>query len=315
MPNISVRQKVLGVSPHFEMLLRRIYWANVPKLEKFAKTKASKEDLTPINYSEVLSFLQSAGLKSGSLAVVHSAFGALKGRGKTANEVLDLLLGAVGGDGTLAMPAMPLFPNAVPTAEYLSDQSHMSRVFHYDPLKTKISTGVLPLMLNKRETSVRSCFPINSLVANGPLAAELFEDEFNSSDPLACGQGSSWFKCYEQNAFVISLGTDLTHSLTMIHVAEDGFEGDWPVADWYFRKNFIVTEGGEDRKLALRERAPKWGALHFGERTLCRDLMREKLMMSVIIDGVIVEILKARDLVDFLRDKQKVCPGYPYFWL
>ena len=63
----------------------------------------------------------------------------------------------------------------------------------------------------------------------------------------------------------------------------------------------------------LRERAPRWGALHFGERTLCKDLLASNLLKSTVIDGVIVEVLSAKALIDFLNSRNQ--RGYPYFWV
>ena len=70
-------------------------------------------------------------------------------------------------------------------------------------------------MLSKSVDSIRSRFPINTMVAAGPLAEELFCDEFKVKTPLACGVGPFWQKYAQHNAFIIGLGTDLTHKVNL----------------------------------------------------------------------------------------------------
>ena len=312
MANSSITKRILGLSPHIEMVVRRLYWRNIEKFTARPKKKALTTNPEKIDFDKLSKFMKENGANEGRLMLVHSAFAPLKGRGKTANEVLDFLLNLVGSKGTLAMPAMPKFKNEIPVEEYLTFDTQ-GQVYHYDVSKSGIKTGVLPLMLHKRDTSIRSRFPINTMVASGPLAEELFKDEFELEDPLACGQNSSWHKCIENNALIVGLGTDLTHSLTAIHVVEDAFRESWPVKNWYITKEFRITDGEYEANLCLKERAPHWGALHFGERTLCKDLINAGILKSKIIDGVLVEVIESRELIEFLQSKKK--SGYPYFWL
>jgi aminoglycoside 3-N-acetyltransferase len=315
MANNNFRNKLMALSPHIEMIVRRVYWANVKALRKRIKPKKPKGILDLLDYSKVSAFLNAAGVGSGSLLVIHSSYGSLRGRGKKPNEIIDFFLDLIDEKGTLAMPATPRFDNNPDVVEYLTSKNFKEKVFEYDVQKSKITTGVLPMMLHKRDGSIRSRFPINTMVSLGPLSADLFRDEFTSDFPLACGVGSSWQKLIANEALIIGFGTDLTHSLTSIHVAEDTYEHDWPIKDWYQEKKFKIVDGDFVDERLIRERLPKWGALHFGERTLCRDLIREGILRTTIIQGVLVEVLRAKELNDFLRAKQNSKVGYPYFWL
>lgn len=314
MPNVSILQKVFALSPHVEMIGRLMYWRNVKKLSEKAKRsrKANPAERQAVDFSKIEQHLKQNGVQQGCLLLVHSAFGPLKGAGIKPNGILDILLALVGREGTLAMPAIASYPNDPPPQEYLSFDV-ADEVFVYDVEHSPISTGVLPKLLAKREGAVRSRHPINSMVAAGPLAKHLMTDNLAGDSPLACGVNSSWKKCVDANAWIIGLGTDLTHSLTMIHVAEDVMDQSWPVQPWYREKKYLVKDGDYSKEFLLRERKPKWGALHFGERTLCKDLINEGLLKTTTIDGVIVEILKATDLIDFLNSKNQ--KGYPYFWV
>lgn len=313
MANDSLVRKFFSISPHLEMMTRRLYWKNVKWLSKRVKKKTTSEvNVTAVDFTKIEQFLLANGVKDGGLIVVHSAYAPFKGRGKTPSQIVDMLVGVVGELGTVAMPAMAKFKNAVDIEDYLAG-SNCNVVYEYDVLKSSIKTGVLPLMLHKREKSVRSRHPINTMVAMGPLAEILMRDNLVGNSPLACGVNSSWNHCVEQDAVIVALGTDLTHSLTMIHVAEDVLDETWPIKNWYLEKEFLIKDGDFQERRKLRERAPKWGALHFGERTLCKDLIEEGILKSKMIDGVVVETLKAKELMQFLNKRNGA--GYPYFWV
>lgn len=323
MANNSFFNKFLSLSPHIEMIVRRIYYKNI-HLFLWLKSKnrfkinlsvSNKVQSQPLDYNKIKLFLQSHGVSHNCLLLVHSSYDALKGKGKYSGEVVDFLLDLVGAKGTLAMPAFPKFPNKVKKVDYLSSIDNSNTIYRYDVKNSSITTGVLPLKLSKLNGAVRSRFPINTMVALGPLSEELFCDEFKEKSPLACGLGSSWKKCIDNDAKIVSLGTDLTHSLTAIHVAEDAYEGSWYVKNWYIKKKFEIIDKNFSQILTLRERAPHWGALCYAERTLCKDLIAAGILKSVHIDGVLIEILSAKKLLAFLRKKQNDKPGYPYYWV
>ncbi len=315
MANLSKIHKFFAISPHVEMIARRLYWNNVKRLSGQAKKQKKKlisAVSTPIAYDDIGTFLKENGVTEGRLLLVHSAFAPLKGRGKTPNQVLEYLFELIGSSGTLAMPAMVKYKNEIKPEDYLTADLS-GEVFHYDVSKSGVKTGVLPLMLHKRKGSIRSRYPINTMVAEGPLAKTLFEDEFKGKSPLACGMNSAWKKCIDHDALIVGLGTDLTHSLTAIHVAEDSLDSEWPIKNWYIEKTFRITDGDFESTKVLKERAPKWGALHFAERTLCKNLLEAHILKSTVIDDIQVEILSAKDLIRFLE--QRNTKGYPYFWV
>jgi aminoglycoside 3-N-acetyltransferase len=111
---------------------------------------------------------------------------------------------------------------------------------------------------------------------------------------------------------MLSLGTDLTHSLTMIHFVEDVKGNEWPICNWYRKRKFIIRHNGENHEIVLNERNPKW-ATNFAERTLQKDLNNAGLLKSRRFNGTKVEFLSAFDLVCFLNARN--AHGYPYFTL
>jgi aminoglycoside 3-N-acetyltransferase len=313
MANDSFVKNMMSLSPHIEMIVRRLYWLNIRWLSRYSRKskKPASKSYEQVDYDAMAEFLKSEGVQEGRLLLIHSSFGPFKGRGKTASQIIDFFLDMVGDGGTLAMPAMPKFKNAADKIDYL-DADFSSQVYTYDVRKSKIKTGVLPLMLHNREGSVRSLHPINTMVAYGRLANEIMRDNLSGSSPLACGENSSWKRCLDNDALIIGMGLDLTHSLTSIHIAEDIKCSEWPIKNWYLEKKFKIVDGDNIIFKVLKERAPKWGALHFAERTLCKDLISEGLLKSKMINGINVEIISLKELYLFL-DRRNY-NGYPYFW-
>ncbi len=312
MANNTILRKIMSFSPYIEVMIRNIYWKNYNIFSKYKQKKETKKTLE-INkniFPKIIEKLISLGIKKGSLIVVHSAYGPLKITGLKPNEIIDELLNLIGENGTLAMPGIPYFENELIGTEYSAGNVD-NIIFEYDVQKTPIITGVLPKVLFEKKNAIRSKFPINSMVAFGPLAKEMMKNNFNAQDPLPCGIGSTWDFCEKNNAIIIGLGTDLTHSLTMIHVAEDRLDKKWPVKNWYRLKKFRIKDGDYCEEKILRERHPKWGTLHYAERTLCKDLIDTGILKTTEVEGVLLEVIKSNELLNFLNKKNE--HGYPYY--
>jgi aminoglycoside 3-N-acetyltransferase len=310
MANTTFYQKVSQISPHIEMINRRLYYLLKPIADKFVKKKKQKSS-TPIEtkkskYEDVFAYLNKSGLKAGDICIIHSAYGELKQFNLSPQEWIEAFIEYLGPLGTLAMPSIPVYPE--PTFD---ENGHTTDIFTYETSSTKIWTGALPKAMITDPRSIRSEHPLNTMVAIGHHAKEMMIN--NHTDPYPCGPGSSWNYCYNKNAFILGLGTDLTHSLTMIHVAEDSFVNEWPVNNWYQDRIFTVKSETEVKTLHVKERKYHWGKLHFAERNLSKDLLNSKVMTSSSIDCVLVESLRAKDLIHFLKSKNS--KGYPYFWV
>ena len=96
----------------------------------------------------------------------------------------------------------------------------------------------------------------------------------------------------------------------MIHVAEDMWDEKWVVPNWYRDRKFKIKTDAGQINLTVRERHPKW-AMHYAERTLSHDLIKLGITRKTEIDGVNVEWLMPRILVDYLNSKN--IAAYPYF--
>ncbi|HEX8576507.1 MAG TPA: AAC(3) family N-acetyltransferase [Flavobacterium sp.] len=308
MANTGIKNKILGLSPYIEIFIRKVYWNNINLISKYtSKNIRISNNFT--DFDKILKYLETEGIGNGNLMILHSSFEPLEGTKLTPMQVINKLLEFLGKEGTLAMNSARKFKEEAGVKEYLTkDYKHTTTT--YDVKQTKVWTGVLPFFLVRHPDSVISEFPLNPMVAIGKLSKDMMENNLKGN-LISCGTGSSWEFCVNNNAVVVGVGIDLTHSLTIMHVAEEVNPESWPIADWFRTRKFLIINNNQKKEVTVRERKPKWGALYFAERTLCKDLIKEKILKTTNIDGVQVEYLHATKLIDFLNKKNS--KGYPYF--
>jgi aminoglycoside 3-N-acetyltransferase len=307
------------ISPYIEVVARRIYWSSPWLIEKVRKKRDPKRTTkrrnqaasTKQTFHKIESFMRSHGVSKGTLLVVHSSASALTPTGYSPSNIIDRLLEFIGTEGTLAMPAFPWYDREPRGIERMrADVSDLELTYHVR--KSVPWTGVIPFQLMNRTEARRSRHPLNTMVAVGPLAKDMMQDNLAGEKPLPCGPGSSWKFCVDHKAIIVALGVDMAHSLTMIHVAEDSYQREWPVKEWYRERKFKIVDESGSVNVVVRERHPKW-AIHFAERTLSKDLKGAGILASTKIDGILVEIIGAEDLLEFLNSRKAT--AYPYFLL
>ena len=317
MANNTIIKKFLSISPQIEITIRKIYWRNIRffiflsrlnffnNFKKKKKIIFKKDDLT-----EILNYLTENGIKKGDTIIVHSSLKGLSQEYIKPSQIIDGFISILGNRGTICMPASPKFKNAINVKDYILIKED-NKVYDYDINRSSTQTGLLPFLLLRRNGSIRSRHPINTMVANGFLAKYICQNNPIGIDSLPCGKHSSWDMCLNKNAWIIGFNLDLTHSLTMIHLAEDKYEESWPIDNWYRNKKFLIKNKDFEELKILRERKPVWGTCHFAERTLCRDLINEKILISSLINGVAVELISSKKLIDYLKSRNS--KGYPYY--
>lgn len=305
---------IVLLSPRIEVKLRALYWNNVSKFKSLNPNKPSKPVIDKyIDFERIEDWLREQGVKKGDLLIVHSSYAELECTGLSPEEVVDRLLALVGPSGTLCMPVIRKFKGE-PKNEDCLTADLSGKVFTYDVKWTKIISGLLPFYLMKKDNAVVSKHPFNPMCALGPLAKEMVEHNIDGDYPSPHGKNSSWKFCYDHNAKICFIGTDLEHHNTMTHVAEEAF-GDWywPDKEWYDIVKFnIIDENEITIYKEVYNRKAKWGMLHYAENNVNRDLKKDRIVKTALIDGYIeVGFEEAKEFVDYLRSKNK--KGYPYF--
>ena len=305
-------RKLMQTSPYVEVAIRQVYWRQPKLIERQNRKPAAKAELADDNtFAAVISALRDWGVDAGELLVVHSGYEGIKPAGASPQQVIDALLELVGPDGTLAMSTIPFFRKQPKGHAYMTaDMDDV--VFRFDPARTPCATGQVAYLFTGHPGVVRSQHPLNTMAAVGPHAAAMMAGNLDGDEPLACGPTSSWKYCVDHDATVVAIGIDLVHSLTMIHTAEDCAAHRWPQSGWYRKRRFSLVDGGQTREIVVRERKPRW-SMHYAERTLHRDLIRDGLARHRVVNGVPISIVRARPLYNYLLARNE--RGYPYFLL
>ncbi len=319
---------IMALTPYLEIGIRNLYWRSsllpnmVTKAGAWRRKRSKGKRNSPIQTwtGEIIEAMRGWGVREGDLLVVNcgftiQSFMAARTRkrnqapGASPDDVIDALLELVGASGTLAMPAIPSWPKSPKLHDRMvADVSDL--VLDYDPAVTPASTGAVPNTLMRRPTAVRSLHPLNSMVAIGPLAEEMMRDNLAGDRPLPCGPTSSWNFCYQNDCKIVAMATDLAHSLTMIHLAEDLQGQDWPVRGWHRNRKFRIKMDGRFELRTVRERHPKW-AMYFAERTLSKDLIETGICTKLDVDGVNLEMISGVEMINYLNMRNP--PSYPYF--
>lgn len=312
----KIYTKIALISPFVEITLKKLYWKNIrifKALNPHNINNNSCISTKSVDIKNIIQWLKSKGIGKGDLLVVHSSYFGLQSTGLSPDQIIDILLDIIGPTGTLAMPVIRFYKEE-PKKQDILDSRFDNLICTYDVKRTTVSSGLIPFRLMRRKGSVISQHPLNPLCALGPLAKGMMENNLHGAFPSPHGANSSWRFCYDNNAKVISLGTDIEHHNTMVHVAEESF-GDWKWNDeeWYQHRIFnIIDEHNNTRQIVVSERKPKWGLLHFTEIRMNNDLKKLGIMqVAKIEDEIEVGYVDARKFISFLRSKKGT--GYPYY--
>jgi aminoglycoside N3'-acetyltransferase len=305
----------LASFPQLEAVARNIYWRssilrNIYQECKYKKLNHASPSVCP---KTLIAEFRRMGIQPNDTLIIHSDSGKMKATGLGVVGVLDMFLTDVCPLGTIVCPTFPYYSTAPKGVDRLKD-SYQDIELTYDVQRTLPWTGFLGLALMGLSGAKRSIHPLNTITAYGAEVSRIFAKEKITNLDLPCGPNSSWASLYEMGAKIITLGVDMVHSLTMIHVAEDCFESDWPIKDWYIRKKFKIINKSQVHLVTVRERHPRW-ALSLAERKLTSDLYGLGIANRSRIGDIDISVLDSRSLIKFLNTRKGA--GYPYYlpWL
>jgi len=223
------------------MIVEKIANVLLPKkLYTFVKSRYRlvKKKLTPSLTSEKFRDIvdKQMNIKKGSVVFVHSSINNMN-LAFPADQVIAILLDAVGAEGTLLFPCTHHNGRA-------EDYLRQGGVFNVR--RSPTTMGLLPELVRRNKLSVRSLHPTNSIVAIGKYAHELLDEHPNSVFP--CGDKSPYYKIVHYNGIIVGLGLHAGECLSFIHCAEDIMDSKFPVqtrTDEIFDGRVIDSEGKE----------------------------------------------------------------------
>lgn len=308
----SIYNSIVNLSPTSEVLMRMLYWKNVEKLSKFSPNKSNRIERTePVEFEEILSFLKECGIGKGSLVVLHSSFDNLKPIDAGREEIINHLLDLVGSDGTLAAPVIRRYRelDKLSLVDLLNDKQ-AEIPCTYDIQKSKITSGVLAFTLMHHEGSVTSRHPLNPLTAVGPLAKEMMEHNLDGEAPSPHGPNSCWKFCADHNAYIVHLGVNFGHHLTMQHVVAE-CNPNWDVDNFYLKQHFTIKDGDFSAEKTVSERRQMW-TMYIPEINNRKDMVRTGVARVTEIKGIPVSVIKAQDMIAFYKSRRN--GDYPYLF-
>jgi aminoglycoside N3'-acetyltransferase len=305
-----------------ERLARQVYWS-CPQLRSLVKRFRPHARPVPqvADRQQLKQFLRQIGISEGALVMAHTSVSGLTltegpdrpqprlNSAMVAKQLVDDLLELVGDTGTLVMPTH---------ARYQSEDEYglhadPDRVPRYDPQKTPCGVGLANELFWRRKGVQRSLHPYNMLAACGPMASELLRDNLNEFKPLPHGVYSGYYRFCQHNGLAVSIGVPLGRYLTLIHVAEEVRDQDWPIKDFFEGKRYVVRVDGRDQTCVVRQHRHEYSMFCICMRKVRRDLVRAGILHEAVVGTVRVDWARAGEVFGFFMARNQKST-YPYFW-
>lgn len=194
---------------------------NFPSLHGWLKgyTRSFKKSVNPqLSRAEFVRILHTdLKIQAGDVLFVHSSMRNLY-LSFDKQEILDILMEAVGPGGTLLFPCWHFNIRA---EDYIKEHEVV-----FDFNTSPSAMGKISDVLRNNPLAHRSLHPTNSVIAIGKHAAELTTG--HEEDIYPCGIKSPWHKMMKYNAKVIGIGVTVDN-LTFVHAIEDFIKNDFPI--------------------------------------------------------------------------------------
>lgn len=303
--------RIVMISPLVEVLIRNFYWRNISYLSSLSSNTSNRIYRSEtVDFEKVVDFLKECGIGEGSIVILHSSFDNLKPTTLNREGVIDRLLELVGESGTLAAPVIRKFKEERTSLVDKFNDQNGNILCKYNVRKTKISSGVLAYTLMNHPDSVTSRFPLNPLTAVGKYAEDMMKHNLDGELPTPHGPNSCWKFCADKNAFIVHLGIDFGHHLTMQHVVSE-CNTQWDVKNFYYERSFVITDDDFCIQKKIKERRLRW-TMFLAERNTRRDLIKSNIVKMVDIKGIPVSVIKSKELINFYQNQKKY---YPYYFV
>jgi aminoglycoside 3-N-acetyltransferase len=222
--------------------LIRSLWRNLPAEQK-SKIRSLKRQLAEIFLSygprDLIRSLRSLGVREGDTIFVHSSFKPSNGFIGSPEQVIDVLLEAVGCAGNLMMVSLPYGGS---TLEYLRSLKC------FDVRKTASHMGLLTEVFRERKKVLRSLSPTHPVLVCGPDAEWISAGHENC--PYPCGSGTPFEKLAQMKGKVVFFDAPFV-TLTFFHYLEDTIRDRLPFPLYYPRAFEVPVIDYEGRQITV----------------------------------------------------------------
>jgi aminoglycoside 3-N-acetyltransferase len=286
------------VPPFIELIVRQIHF-RFPALQDFKKRieRRSRQIIDEtVTKDNLLNVLIELGIKPGDTVMIHSSVDKLKQINLSPLEFLQFLLEFIGGKGNILMPTHPRC------------QEKDGRLI-YDVQNSPSSVGLLTELFRRMPDVKRSRHPISSVAAWGPDSDYFLDNNLNENRPLPHGIYSPYWRLAQRQGKVLCLGTSI-EAITIMHVAEDVLDEDFPIANFFEEVYSAVIDAGQTILSTVRRRRDIF-VRYLALSRLKQDYKRHKLVHSLFLDRIPIHLVDASRYVDWMIAQAK--KGYTVY--
>lgn len=307
----SIYQKIVLISPHVEVILRKFYWKFVDIFVRFrpVSNKAEVGIMSDkVDFDKISQLIAKKIAGEFPIIIIHSSYKALKSTNLSPVEIISNIRKTVGENVTIVMPVIRAFEEKGELKDYLK-RDLSSVVCEYDKYATPVSSGVLPkVMMTLPDAYISDC-PLNPVVAIGPHAEKMMKNNVHSGKIYPHGKESAWYYCLINKALVVGIGVRLHHNLTIRRVFEE--LGDWPVENWFRVRQFCIkSRNNVENVVSVLERRPQY-TVFLAEENMRKKLLENNILEVYDIDGVDVSFVDSETLFKYMKlQKNKNWPYY-----
>lgn len=184
-----------------------------------------KKKIRKFNLQDIEDALVSFNIKAGDSILVHSSLSNIDAK---PDEIINSLKKYIGNEGNILMPTHPKL-----------DEKNGELV--YDVSSSKSTVGYLTEYFRKSEGVKRSLHPFSSVAVWGKDKQYFLEGNLDKNKPLPHGKNSPYYRFAMMGGKAIFLGVTLRRA-TIMHVAEEVIDHDFPIKDFFKEHKVIVKE-------------------------------------------------------------------------
>lgn len=278
----------------------RRFFDRIPTLRKKISRSVRKapENPMPVELPDLAALLRALGVEHGDVLMVHSAWDGLRQLTVKPSQVIAMLKGLLGEQGTLVMPAGPImqFQNGIQV---------------FDVQKSPSSLGLLSESFRRMPEVLRSPVPMGSVCASGPLAEEFTKDYYEESGGTPYGYGSPYWAMREHHGKVLVLGIDFIRVLSISHCAFDILGDDNPIKGYHIEIPFIVINGDKQERVTVRRPDFKW-ASYLATGVFKNMIMQTGFCKRAELGGIKIALIDAEKFLGWHLQIAKQL-GWPYW--
>jgi aminoglycoside 3-N-acetyltransferase len=241
----QLKVRILALLKRFAPFV--IDWGRAFKKRLKRNQLEKKKRENALTAEQLLSDLNRMGIKKGDNLMVHSSLSRIGYVEGGAETVIDVLLEAIGEEGTLMMPA---FAHQTFSKYYLDGDPV------FDVRNSPSKAGAITEAFRLRPGVQRSLHPTDSVCAFGPLAAYFTGTHFAQLTPY--NKHSPYYKLALKKGKILNMGVTFNTGCTNLHTLEDAVDFKFPVYHEKVYEVKMIDSGGQSCSMKTKVHDPAY---------------------------------------------------------